>query len=129
MSKDKKKLFLICPVRNAKHDYTSVVEALEQKYEVHWPKRDTNQQDTTGLRICKDNRQAIKDADVVGVIWDGESQGALFDLGMTFVLEKKILIVQLPPLLGRKSFQDIVWDWAEGNHVNFEIMQGVNTVA
>ena len=124
MSTEKKKLFLICPVRNAKHDYTSVVASLENEYKVHWPTRDTDQIDDTGLRICQDNRRAIEDADVIGVIWDGESQGTLFDLGISFALHKEILIVQLPPLLGRKSFQDLVWKWAKGNHVDYKIMQG-----
>jgi len=127
MSKDKSKpkLFLICPVRFAEHDYTSVVKSLEKEYEVYWPKRDTNQEDSTGYRICTDNKSAIEDADVVGVIWDGKSQGGLFDLGMSFALNKKILIVQLPPLIGKKSFQDMIWGWAKGNHVKYETMQGI----
>src|SRR5690348_9799883 len=99
------KSFLICPVRGidpATHEET--VRRLEgEGYVVHWPPRDTDQIDDTGLRICRDNMAAIAAADVVHVIWDGKSQGCLFDLGVAFALAKRIIPVTLPEPTAGKS--------------------------
>ena len=109
------KAFLICPVRNTS-DLENIaisrfVDDLSVAYDLYYPKRDTNQKDQTGLRICKDNRRAIKDADIVFVIWDGKSQGSLFDLGMAFAMNKPLQIVSIPKLIGSKSFQDMMTAW------------------
>ena len=113
------KLFLICPVRGLDPDaYKSAVKQLEDAgYEVHWPPRDTNQFDDTGLRICEDNRAAIEAADVVAIIWDGKSQGCLFDLGMAFVLRKPIVALELPPATQGKSFQNMIDAWAKQSEI------------
>jgi nucleoside 2-deoxyribosyltransferase len=106
--------FLICPVRGVKPeaqaDTVAMLEA--QGFDVHWPPRDTNQSDDVGLRICRDNMKAIADADVVHVIWDGKSQGCLFDLGVAFALKKKIEIMLIPALTEGKSFQNMMAAWA-----------------
>ena len=70
--------------------YVKQLEA--QGYKVHWPPRDTNQEDSIGLRICADNRAAIKNADEVHIMWDPNSQGSLFDIGMTFAFGKKVIL-------------------------------------
>lgn len=108
------KSFLICPVRGMKPDaHAMAVAELEARgFAVHWPPRDTNQDDSTGLRICTDNMQAIAEADVVHVIWDGKSQGCLFDLGVAFALKKKLEIVLIPALTEGKSFQNMMAAWA-----------------
>lgn len=113
------KLFLICPVRGLDPDaYKIAVKQLEDAgYEVHWPPRDTNQFDDTGLRICEDNRAAIEAADVVAIIWDGKSQGCLFDLGMAFVLRKPIVALELPPATQGKSFQNMIDAWANRSEI------------
>jgi len=109
------KTFLICPVRG--HDaakWESFVDELERRgWEVYWPPRDTIQDDPTGLSICRKNREAIQGADAVHVIWDGKSQGVLFDLGMAFALGKKIAVIALPEATEGKSFQNMVRAWAE----------------
>ena len=108
------KSFLICPVRGKDRDtYATVVAKLEADgFTVHWPPRDTDQNDPTGLRICRDNAAAITRADVVHVIWNGESQGCLFDLGIAFALGKNIVPLDLPPPTGGKSFQNMMRAWA-----------------
>jgi len=78
---------------------------------VHWPPRDTTQEDDTGYRICADNRAAIEAADVVYIIWDGQSQGCLFDLGMAFALRKPLYVWQAPPESEGKSFQNVMYEW------------------
>jgi hypothetical protein len=108
------KSFLICPVRGVDPGKSALVVAqLETAgYSVHWPPRDTNQDDPVGLRICRDNADAIAAADVVHVIWDGKSQGCLFDLGVAFTLKKKIVPVSLPAPTESKSFQNMIRAWA-----------------
>lgn len=106
--------FLICPVRG--HDPAEtekLVAFLENELEikVHWPHRDTNQNDPTGLDICKENRAAIEAADIVLMVWDGKSTGSLFDLGMTFALRKPLIPLELPNPSEGKSFQNMITAW------------------
>ena len=104
------KTFLICPVRNVSPDKTmGYVRGLEKAgWSVHWPHRDTDQSDMIGLKICQTNLQAIMDSDCVHVVWDGESQGCLFDLGMAFALSKKIISISIPEETNHKSFQNVI---------------------
>jgi nucleoside 2-deoxyribosyltransferase len=108
------KTFLICPVRGHDQSETeAIVKKLESEgWQVHWPPRDTNQNDPTGLAICNDNCSAIAAADAVHIIWDGKSQGSLFDLGCAFALQKKVIPIELPPPTEGKSFQNMVREWA-----------------
>jgi len=109
-----KKSFLICPVRgHESSELEFVVQQLENEgWTVHWPPRDTQQDnDPTGLRICGDNRKAIEEADVIHVVWDGKSQGSLFDLEIAFALRKKVVAIQLPDATESKSFQNMVRHW------------------
>lgn len=106
----KKKIFLICPVRGTNDEITKrigeyVKKLEEQGHRVHWPLRDTNQDDPIGLRICTDNTNAIIWADEVHVWWwwqekkwwqrwmwwikEKKSTGSLFDLGISFLLHLK----------------------------------------
>jgi len=110
------KAFLICPVRKAESETQSLAAYVVERWEVaghkvHWPPRDTNQIDETGLRICQDNRTAIQEADLILVIWDGKSQGCLFDLGIAFALRKAIYSIDLPPETEGKSFQNMIRAW------------------
>jgi nucleoside 2-deoxyribosyltransferase len=109
--------FLICPVRGHSTEETrAVVTGLETAgWVVHWPPRDTNQDDPTGLRICGTNLAAIRSADAVHVVWDGQSQGCLFDLGMAFALGKRVIPIHLPVPTEGKSFQNMVVEWAGAN--------------
>lgn len=115
-------IFLICPVRGITEEYaegieTQVKELEAQGHKVHWPSRDTNQHDITGMNICEENRRAIKAADIVYVIWDGKSQGVLFDLGMAFAMKKKIRTITgyMPSMTNGKSFQNMIFAWEEND--------------
>jgi len=107
------KAFLICPVRgHAASETAEIVRRLESDgWEVHWPHRDTNQDDSIGLQICSDNRDAILSAHRVFVVWDGESTGCLFDLGMAFALQKPITVLECPMPTSGKSFQNMMRAW------------------
>jgi hypothetical protein len=106
--------YLICPVRGKDaRTFRDIVARLEANgYVVHWPHRDTDQSDDTGFRICSDNAAAIAAAEVVHVIWDGHSQGCLFDLGIAFALRKPIIPLDLPAPREGKSFQNMIEEWA-----------------
>lgn len=89
--KKKEEEFLICPVREADKELTEriekYVEMREKKgFKVYYPRRDTNQIDPVGLKICTDNALAIIPKKEIKVWRNKNSQGSLFDLGMGFVL-------------------------------------------
>jgi len=109
------KTYLICPVRGHDPKETEgVVKRLEAKgFEVHWPPRDVNQKDddSGGYRVLSEHKEAMIDCDCVHVIWDGKSEGCLFDLGMAFAMKKKIVVISLPPTTAGKSFQNMVRYW------------------
>lgn len=123
MSKKKPKGFLICPVRGVDPEETrGIVESLEsgnfdgEEWDIHWPPRDTNQEDDTGLQICFENRQAINGADRIFFVWDGKSQGCLFDLGMAFADGfPPLTCISLPSATEGKSFQNMAREWEEGD--------------
>ena len=117
--KQPKKTFLICSIRNATEsqikECESVVKTLEDEgYIVHWPYRDTDQNDKTGYNICKTNACAIRKADCVHVVWDDNSAGSHFDLGVAFSYNKKIIPVSLPDYKSGKSFPNMIREWASG---------------
>lgn len=109
------RIFLICPVRNVSAEEIVAIKKyvfdLEQAgHIVHWPFRDTDQNDPIGLRICQDNRQAIVDADEIDVWWNDTSKGSYFDLGIAFALGKKIVLANpdgIQPTEG-KSFGNML---------------------
>lgn len=113
-----KKIFLICPVRDANEeekrfleDYISNLE--QEGHKVHYPPRDTNQNDPIGYNICRENRQAILDADEVHIYFTPKSKGTLFDIGMAFMMEKPIVFINKHEVLRteHKSFQNVLYEW------------------
>jgi len=110
-----KKIFLICPVREADEEEKAFLQTyisnLEQEgYKVHYPPRDTNQDDPIGYNICRENRQAILDADEVHIYFTPKSKGTLFDIGMTFMMEKPVVLVNRDKIekTPHKSFQNVL---------------------
>lgn len=79
---------MICPVRNVSDVANKRIATYVAKREVrgdqfHWPKRDTKQdKDPIGIRICRDNREAMFAADKIHIWYDHESRGSCFDMGM-----------------------------------------------
>lgn len=109
------KIFLICPVRDVPAEVNVAIEKYVDALKavgnsVHWPYKNTAQDDPVGLRICQDNRRAIEDADEVHVWWNGKSEGSFFDFGMAFALRKKIVLANhamVQPTPG-KSFANVL---------------------
>jgi hypothetical protein len=111
-----KQAFLICPVRghDAEETAQTVAQLEREGWKVHWPPRDTDQNDPTGYLICARNKRAIKRASMVFVIWDGQSQGCLFDLGIAWAMGKPITVLECPPPTTGKSFQNMMREWETG---------------
>src|SRR3989338_2467649 len=119
-------VFLVCPVRKVwKKELKMIqkyVEGLEsQSHKVHWPYRDTDQNDPNGLKIISQNREAMKDKDEIHFWWKADkkgksrSEGSVFDFGMVWMLkhffpEKKIVLAN--PLAVKpsqdKSFTNVL---------------------
>lgn len=115
------KVFLISPVRKPNdssqkkiRQYIKVLE--KQRIKVHWPIRDTPQEDPSGgYIICQTNFQAILNADEIHIWYDETSQGSKFDMGGVFMLveilgeKKKIVIVNDSEIMddSQKSFYKV----------------------
>ncbi len=65
-------------------------------HEVYVPGIQTKQ-DTDELTISIANREAMRWADEVRILWDGTSHGVIFDLGMAFAMEKPIKLEYVIP--------------------------------
>lgn len=90
------RIYVVCPVRVETEEHTPVLEKYlkdmeSQGHEVFFPKRDAPQKSSTGFDIIESELFAIKCADEVHVLWDENSKGSHFDLGMAFALRKKIV--------------------------------------
>lgn len=120
MAPDTKKIYLLSPVRNAtdaeKKFIDNYVHKLESRgHKVHYPgRRDTNQDDVIGLKICTSNRIAIKNSTEIHAYWNGKSQGSFFDIGMAFMAEKPLHIINLLDIhfAGKDDFDNFVFRYA-----------------
>ena len=76
-----RRIFIMCPVRKATDEEKSFLAGYVRKAEqlghrVHYPPRDTNQNDETGLNICLQNRNAIRQANEIHAYWNSSSEGS-----------------------------------------------------
>jgi len=92
------RIYIICPVANGTPSSVEnhVQKMEEEGHQVHFPPRDVNQDDTTGgYRICVEHGRAMRESDRVDVFYDERSGGSKFDLGMAFILNKRINLVEV----------------------------------
>jgi hypothetical protein len=124
--KEKNKLFLICPVRNAtleeKEKLKSAIREFELAgYKVHYPERDTNQDpykngiNTGGYNICLQNARAIFSSDTVAIYYNKESTGSMFDLGVAYQIFSKDL--------SRRFIIKNNFEYDENNIIDRKIME------
>ena len=102
--KPKTNIFLISPVHLSSDGTNLRISGYVNQLEkagaiVHWPIRDTKQDDPTGgFTICRTNCPAILDADEIHIWYDETSNGSKFDMGAVFMLvemlgaKKKVVI-------------------------------------
>lgn len=112
-------IYLIMPVRLATKESDDIATKYVAKLEaegnhVHFPPRDVDQTDDgCGLRICKAHRNAMFSADEVHVLWDSDSKGSHFDLGMAFIVQLinpflKFRLVKVPEKTLTKSYTNVL---------------------
>ena len=92
-----KRAFLICSVRDCPPEEMARLNQYRyqlerQGYKVHFPPEDTNQNDSIGLSICSKNRNAILNSDEIHIMYNPNSEGSKFDLGMTFMAGKPLIV-------------------------------------
>jgi nucleoside 2-deoxyribosyltransferase len=97
-------------IRNYLDEYTSFLEGYGIK--VYLPHRDTDQT-ASELEICTQNLAAIKEANEIHIIFNPESTGSHFDLGMAFALGKKIRVIKNIPYGEGKSFARMIDAWED----------------
>ena len=92
-------IYIVCPVRNVTLEQTKEIDnyvvSLEREgHKVHYPPRDVNQNDETGINIVDSHKAAMRDANRVDIFWDKTSSGSHFDLGMAIMASKDIKLVK-----------------------------------
>lgn len=120
--KPKKKVFVICPVRNVSEETNNKIAAYVAKlesegYELYWPRRDNPHQNTDniGIEICEYNRKRMLAADEIHIWYDKGSTGSIFDIGMFFAFVhvgdfKKFVIINREDVASTpgKSFENVI---------------------
>jgi nucleoside 2-deoxyribosyltransferase len=76
-----------------------------------FPHRDTDQ-NGRGYDICTENMNAIKEADEVHIFYNPDSQGTHFDMGVSFALGKKIIVVENIEYGPGKSYPRMLDEWS-----------------
>ncbi len=112
----KKKVFIICTVRDASEEYRKKLENYVSELEnngilVHLPHRDTNQ-NATVFEICTENMRAIKESDEVHIFYSSSSQGTHFDMGVAFANNKPLVVVSNEQYGEGKSYSRMIDEWA-----------------
>lgn len=112
------RIFLICKVRGVvpgdeeyKRQQRYVAECEQKGDTVHWPHRDTVQEDPEhGTGICRTTFWGIYRADEIHVIWDVTSEGRLFDFAMVFALRELRVLVGAKKivLVNREEVEKVV---------------------
>lgn len=106
------KIFLICPVAKATKKInakiTQYVRGLEEKgHSVHWPTRDTEQDDPTGgVEINRTNFRAILKSDEVHVWYAETSSGSKFDMGGLFMLIEMLGVTKRVVIANEAEIED-----------------------
>lgn len=112
-------IFLICPVRNATEEQKIYIEEFVKEknrngIEVHAPHMHTVQQDMFGgYTICYQNANAIAKSSEIDIYYDQSSTGSVFDLGVAYALNKKLIILNSDDIVFNENDQIdcIVKDW------------------
>ena len=115
----KKKIFLICPVRNATDEQRKwiedfVVQKRKEGYTIHAPHLHTRQEDMFGgFAICTQNAEAVATSSEIDIYYDQSSTGSVFDLGVAYALHKPLkLLNEKEVTLNNNDFMDrIVSNW------------------
>lgn len=115
------KIYIICSVRKANENElkfaNKYVKYLKQKgHDVFWPYEDAPQDDPTGWDIVTTEKEKIKNSDEVHVLWNVNSKGSHFDLGMAFAFGKPIKrVCNFNKEKDGKSYWKVMKTWEDNN--------------
>ena len=116
---ENKKIFLICPVRNATEIQRKWIENYVIKknidgYTIHAPHLHTRQTDLFGgYTICIQNANALASSNEIDIYYDQKSTGSIFDLGVAYALHKPLKILNKEEIVFNKSdsIDNIISSW------------------
>lgn len=114
-----KKIFLICPVRNATPEQRKWIEDFTRQkeidgYQIHAPHLHTRQVDLFGgYTICKKNEEAVAASEEIDLYYDQSSTGSVFDLGAAYQLEKPLKVLNKDSILWNPldPIDEIISNW------------------
>ncbi len=122
-----KNIYIICSVRSVGttestrlDEYVLKLEA--EGHNVHYPPRDVEQRCNTGMTIVDAHGKAMRKCDEVHILWNVNSQGSHFDLGMAYALGKPIIAID--KMCGDecgKSYWKVIKKLEERNDLPVEI--------
>lgn len=117
-------IFLICPVRQATEKQKEqinkyIIETKLKGKKIYYPARDTNQSDPIGVKIISENCFAMQISKEVHIWYDPTSQGSAFDLGMAYMLDKPLHIVNAAEVTQtpHKSIGNFIKWWSKNNGI------------
>ena len=114
-----KKIFLICPVRNATEEQKKwienfVLEKYNDGYTIHAPHLHTRQTDMFGgYSICLQNAKAVAESSEIDIYYDQKSTGSVFDLGVSYALGKPLKLLNKDEIVfdNNDSIDNLVKNW------------------
>ena len=114
-----KKIFLICPVRNASEEQRKWIENFVQEktnegYIIHAPHLHTVQTDLFGgYSICVQNAEAVASSEEIDLYYDQNSTGSIFDLGVAYALKKPLRLLNEQEIIfdDNDSIDNLIKNW------------------
>jgi len=115
-----RKVYIICPVQRVTGEESSIIGKYVSRLEsegikVHWPERDTDQTPKSTYQVMAQNRAAILWADEVHIYYSNASRGSLVDLGMMFIFDKPLKIINPDDVqqTSTRSIENLLLELAE----------------
>lgn len=112
MNSLEKRVSIICPVTNSNSEeeqrilrYMDFLQT--NNYRVHYPKMHTPQNYRFGYQICTTNKEAIKNSDEVHIYYSPTSTGSIFDVGMAFMAEKTVKVINIDVVINQHETNDM----------------------
>ncbi len=118
-----RKIFLVCPVRNATEEQKKWIESFvreknEEGYSIHAPHLHTVQTDLFGgYAICRQNAEAVASSQEIDIYYDQSSTGSVFDLGVAYALHKPLKLLNKEAIVFNDSdlIDSIIKTWPYNN--------------
>lgn len=129
-----KLIYLICPVNEVTVEEQKFLDnyvkgAESEGCRVHYPPRDVNQTDPldpSGLKILLEHRRVMKEVPKVRAYLGKKTRGSYFDLGMAFMGEKPLSMVNPAEVLTRPLDDFDKFVLSRADNIHFESNADIN---